>query len=242
HEYCDWYLEMCKPALAPRADPTEASRARAVLVQVLDRVLRLLHPVMPFLTEELWQRLPHRGESILLAPYPSLEPDLLDGEAEATIDLLMEVTTRVRNVRAELNIDPGRRLDLLYHPHDADAARRLRENTPSLCTLARLAAARPVDRLDTTGPAARAVARRVDLAVPLSGVIDLEAERRRLGREIDKLRKEQAGHTRKLQNEDFLAKARPEVVERVRRIHAELEEKVVRLEGTLQSIGGPALP
>jgi valyl-tRNA synthetase len=242
HEYCDWYLEMCKPALAPGAPPAQTLRARAVLVQVLDRVLRLLHPVMPFLTEELWQRLPHQGESILLAPYPQMEPELLDEEAEATIDLLMEVTTLVRNVRAELNIDPGRRLVVLYHPHDPAAGQIVEENATALCALARLESARRTDRLDGEGPAARAVARRIDLAVPLAGVIDLEAERQRLAREIDKLRKEQAGHSRKLQNEEFLAKARPEVVDRARRIHDELEGKIGRLERTRQTLGGTAAP
>jgi valyl-tRNA synthetase len=236
HEYCDWYLEMSKPHLLPGAPSAEASRARAVLLHVLDAVLRLLHPVMPFLTEELWQRIPHQGETIALAPYPSPDPALIDETAEREIERVMEVVARVRNIRAELNIDPGRRLSLKYQGRNAGAKEAIASHAATIATLARLDSVEEATDLSALGPAARAVAGGVDLAVPLAGVLDLEAERRRLQREIDKLSKESGTYSRKLSNADFLDKARPEVVQKARRIHRELQEMIDRLSRTVESL------
>ena len=107
HEYCDWYVEMSKPCLVSGALTADAARTRAVLLHVLESVLRLLHPVMPFLTEDIWQRLPHAGETIALTPWPAADAARLDPEAEHAIDLIMEVVGRVRNLRAEIGLDPG---------------------------------------------------------------------------------------------------------------------------------------
>ena len=220
HEYCDWYLEMAKPSLLPLAAAAEADRTRAVMLNVLERVLRLLHPVMPFLTEV----------------YPSAEPAWLDGDAERQIALLMDIVARVRNLRAALNIDPGRRLRLLYHTTDAAVDRSVTANLPMLATLARLERIQKMSRLDGQGPAARAVVAGCDLAVPLEGVLDFEAERRRLQKEIDKLVKEREGHSRKLRNAEFMSKARPEAIDKVRRIDRELGETLDRLDQTLRSL------
>jgi valyl-tRNA synthetase len=236
HEYCDWYLEMAKPSLAPSAPAADRDRTRAVLVWVLDRVLHLMHPFMPFLTEELWSRIPRSGGILATSALPAGDPALEDDAAEADMAVVMDVVGRVRNIRAELNIDPGRRLPLLYDARDARTARTLAESAAILASLARL------ERLEASvdpgrhGAAARAVAAGVDLAVPLAGVLDLEAERRRLQREIDRIAREQEGHARKLDNPDFLGRARPEAVEKTRRAHAELAEKLERLGRTLASI------
>jgi valyl-tRNA synthetase len=237
HEYCDWYLEMSKPAMAPGADPEDARRARSVLLHVLERVLRLLHPAMPFVTEELWQRLPHQGSTIALAPYPMPDPERLDPEAERQVALLMDIVGKVRNIRAELNIDPARRLPLLYRTSDPGARDAIAASLGMIVSLARLQEAREVAVLDGGGPAARAVVAGVDLAVPLAGVLDLAVERTRLQREIEKLAKEHDARARKLLNSGFLGKARPEVVDKVQKEHRELEERIVRLRATLGSLG-----
>jgi len=236
HEYCDWYLEMAKRHLLPGAPPDEAARARTVLLHVLDSVLRLLHPVMPFITEDLWQRIPHRGETIALSSYPERDETHIDEAAERDIALLMEIVVRVRNIRAELNVDPGRRVPLLYHARDREAQTIVAANAATIATLARLEGVSASADLSTAGPAARAVAPGVDLAVPLAGILDLEAEKRRLSREIEKLDKEREGHARKLQNAEFLGKARPEIVDKARRIHQELQEKIDRLSRTIESL------
>ena len=148
----------------------------------------------------------------------------------------MEVVARVRNIRAELTIDPARRLPLLVHARDAETARAITANASTITTLARLESVREIPDLSASGPAARAVAPGVDLAVPLEGILDLAAERRRLEREIDKLARERQGHSLKLQNADFLGRARPEIVEKVRRIDQELQEKIERLSRTVESL------
>ena len=237
HEYCDWYLEMAKPRLLPGSPPEETARARAVLLHVLDAVLRLLHPVMPFLTEDLWQRLPHDGETIALSPYPAHDPAWVDESAEREVETLMEVVVKVRNIRAELNIDPGRRLSLRYVARSPGTRATIAGNAAVIATLARLESVEESASPPASGPAARAVAPGVDLAVPLAGVIDIEAEKRRLLREIDKLSKESETHARKLQNADFMSKARPEVVDKSRRIHQELVERIGRLSHTVESLG-----
>jgi valyl-tRNA synthetase len=239
HEYCDWYLEMSKASLVPGAPPADAARSRAVLLHVLESVLRLLHPVMPFLTEEIWQRLPHAGESIALAPWPAADAARLDPEAERSLDLIMEVVGRVRNLRAELGLDPGQRVPLVIHAHDAGAAALLRAESRLLVTLARLSEVNETgDGGHGAGPAARAVAAGVELAVPLAGLLDLDAETRRLRREIDKLAREREGHAAKLRNPEFLARAKPEIVDKVRAIDRELGEKIDRLGRTLGGLEG----
>ena len=236
HEYCDWYLEMSKPALAAGAPAAERERAIAVLVHVLENVLRLVHPIMPFLTEEIWQKLPHEGETVSLARYPDLEPARLDDAAEGEMALLMEVVGRVRNIRAELNIDPGRKVPLLYQPHDGAAAGLFASHARMIAALARLSETRMVASLESEGPSARAVVSGLDLAVPLAGILDLDAERSRIGREIDKLSRECAGHARKLENREFIRKAPPDVVDKARAIRQELEEKIERLTWTLKGL------
>jgi valyl-tRNA synthetase len=236
HEYCDWYLEMCKPALLPNAPPAEAARARAVLVHVLEVVLRLLHPVMPFLTEEIWQALPHAGETIARAPYPRPGEGSADAAAESSMEVVVDVVTRARNLRAEAGIEPGRRVPLLFRAHDETAGAVVRAQAALVASLARLESVTE-GTVAGGGPAARAVAAGIDLALPLAGVIDLEAERTRLRRELDRLEREREGHARKLRNPDFLARARPEAVAKARGIDHELGKKIDRLKGTLATLG-----
>ena len=236
HEYCDWYLEIAKPSLLPGADAADRERAQAVLLHVLESVLRLLHPVMPFLTEDLWQRLPHQGETIALAPYPAPDPGRIDEAAEREIERVMDVVSRIRNIRAELNIDPGRRLPLRYSAGEGEARRVIARNAATIAALARLESVEEATDMTRLGPAARAVVPGLDLAVPLAGVLDLEDEKRRLLREIDKLSREAEGHARKLGNADFIGKARPEAVDKARRIHQELQEKIGRLTATVESL------
>jgi len=240
HEYCDWYLEMCKPALSTGATPGDAARARAVLVHVLETVLRLLHPVMPFLTEEIWQALPHTGDTIARAPYPRPGEGRPDADAERSIDVVMDVVARVRNLRAEIGLDPGRRVPLLFHAHDETVAAVVRAQAGLVAALARLESVTEGVPPAGGGPAARAVAAGIDLALPLTGILDLDAERDRLQRELDKLARERESHTRKLQNPDFMARARPEAVDKVRGIDREIGEKIERLSRTLAALAPDA--
>jgi valyl-tRNA synthetase len=243
HEFCDWYIELVKPVLTGEdsASPA-AARSRAVLVRVLDGVLRLLHPFMPFITEELWQRLPRSAKALAAARYPAGRAGRRPGRASRDMEQVLDLITRVRNVRAENNIDPGRRVELRLRVAGRRHRALLESCRAHIQHLARCTRLVFVDRLDLEGPAARGVATGVEFAIPLAGLLDVAAEQGRLKREIDKLERELAAHQRKLASAEFLSRAPAEVVARTRALAAELSEKKERLEITLRqlSAGGSA--
>jgi valyl-tRNA synthetase len=239
-ELCDWYIELSKPALSGEAP---RPRVGEVLLTVLDRSLRLLHPVMPFLTEEVWQRLPGHAaihpETICLAPYPGREPaweDAAATAAEAGIEVLIQVVNRVRGLRTELSLPPKAGIDLTLAAADSAVARFLAGQEALLAFLCR------ADRT-TFGPPSLAPApgRRdlvagveIGVAARLSGdaapAEELgEEERERLGRELEKLAAEIARAEERLGNPAFVGKAPPQVVEGNRRKLAELQERRERL-------------
>ncbi len=219
-DFCDWYLEMTK------LHPAES---RPVLLYVLESSLRLLHPFMPFLTEELWQRMPHRGESIVVADYPVPRDDLIDAASERSAELIQEIIVKVRNVRAEMNVDAKTRLPLRIAGADRATAAMLSANAAYVRRLARVDAIDFVAAPSEARAAARAVAGPVSLEIPLAGVLDLEAEQARLRREIDKVRKEIAGLERKLGNAKFVDRAPREVVEENRQRLAGYRDQESRL-------------
>ena len=219
-DFCDWYLEMTK------LHPAES---RPVLLYVLESSLRLLHPFMPFLTEELWQRMPHRGESIVIADYPVPRGDLVDATAERMAELIREIIVRVRNVRAEMNVEAKARLPLRIAGADPDTAAVLSANAAYLHRLARVDAIEWIAAPSDERASARAVAGPLSLEIPLSGVLDVEAERARLRKELEKVRKEIAGLDRKLGNAKFVERAPREVVEENRRRLAGYRDQEARL-------------
>jgi valyl-tRNA synthetase len=236
HEYCDWYLEIVKTRLQAPGDEAAKQTARILLGQVLEQAMRLLHPIMPFITEEIWQRLPHRGTSIMLAPWPTAEADRRWPEAVEAMTLLMEITREVRNIRSAYNIPPGERIPLVLHTSAPGQDGTLESGRAYLESLARLS------RLDA-GPttakprvAASAVVRGIEVYVPLEGVIDLEAERQRLGRELAKVRQHLERVTKKLGNEEFLRKAPEAVVAKEQATQAELRDAAAKLEEGLARI------
>jgi valyl-tRNA synthetase len=245
HQFCDWYIELVKPALLQReaaAKPGRAAaRSRAVLLHVLDQVLRLLHPFMPYITEELWQRLPHSGPALAAARYPAPRTGRTASRAaRAAREMaeVLELVTRIRHVRAGSNIDPGRRIELQLRAGQKARRLLLEEEMPHIAHLARCTRVELVDRLDEGGTAARGVAQGVEFAIPLEGLLDMGAEQARLRREIERLARDLAAHERKLESPDFLARAPGEVVARTRGVFNELKEKKERLEQTLRQMGG----
>ncbi|MBI4572485.1 MAG: valine--tRNA ligase [candidate division NC10 bacterium] len=236
HEYCDWYLEIVKARLAAPEDETAARTGRAMLVHVLEQSLRLLHPIMPFITEEIWQRLPHRGPSIMLAPWPKADEALHWPQAVETMAYLMEITREVRNIRSNYNILPGTRLPLVLRTSSPSQDDALKVCQGYLASIARLSdlvwgqeAARPV-------VAASAVVRGIEVHVPLEGVIDLTEEEKRLSRELAKVEQALDRVGRKLSNEEFLGKAPAAVVSREKATRAELQDARAKLKDSLQRI------
>ncbi|HYR82993.1 MAG TPA: valine--tRNA ligase [Terriglobia bacterium] len=228
HEFCDWYLEMSK--LHPE-------RSKATLLYVFESALRLLHPFMPFITEELWQNLPHKGESIVIAPYPELDPELVDERAESQTELIQEIVTKVRNIRAEMNVDAKQTVPVRVATADPELSRLLSDAREYIFKLAQVNQVEIVPQLSGDKLAAQAVAGGLALEVPLAGLIDVKSEHARLKKEIEKVRSQIDAHERKLSNASFVDKAPPEVVEENRRRLADYQDQAAKLSAALKRLG-----
>ncbi len=241
HEFCDWYLEFIKPDLGGGAEAGVRRRTQAVLVEVLSAILRLLHPFMPFITEEVWSKLPGAEGSIMVAPFPTPDPALANAEAEAEIRLVQEAIVAIRNLRAEMNLPPAAAVEVLCYTGDVQALEILARHRRSLMQLARLQQLQLNPPEAPPAAAAKAVLvtpglKSVDLILPLAGLLDFAEEERRLSREMEKLAKELGQVQKKLANEDFLAKAPAAVVARDRERLAALTEKLAKLQSHQQRL------
>ncbi len=230
HDYCDWYLELAKPALSDEADEASRRATRATLVEVLDAALRLLHPIMPFITEEIWQRLrPHLGdtpESIMLAPYPQADEGRRDPEAVAEMEWVQAVISGVRRIRSTMNIAPSRPLPLLIQGGSPREREWLAANGTFISQLARLESITALADNDLPPESATELAGATKLLIPLAGLIDKAAELARLEREIGKLQKSLAQTEAKLANPRFNAKAPAAVVAKERDKLEELRRRL----------------
>lgn len=216
-ELADWYVEISKNALYGD-NKIAQSQTRAVLCYVLDTCLRLLHPYMPFITEELWQAIPHEGEALIVANWPTANEAFIDDEAEGTMSTIMDLVVGVRSTRTEYNVDPGRRLEAIVSPGSLQGILEDYSYIFSrLCNVAQM-------RFDSAAPedAAVIVSADVTIYLPLAGMIDLDAERQRLERERDDLQRQIDRVNGLLGNDNFVQKANPDVVQREREKLADL--------------------
>lgn len=232
--FCDWYLELIKPVLQTEgADGAEETRA--VAGWVLDQILVMLHPFMPFITEELWSKMGDRPDyPIITAQWPMADARALDPEAAQEIDWLIRLVSELRAARTELNVPPGARLALHVRDAHADTLERLTRQNAALSRLAR------VDRAEGEAPAGGALQIVLDEAtyvLPLEGVIDLDAERARLTKAIAAAEKERDSLNGRLSNPAFAEKAKPEAVEKARADHAEKSAEAARLSAALGRLG-----
>ncbi len=234
HELCDWYIELSKNDLYGN-DPERKLTVQNVLVKVFDTVLRLAHPVMPFVTEEIWNKLPEKeGESLCIASFPSPE-GLLDEEAERDMSFIMEVVSSIRNIKADMQIPLTKRIKALAKASDREK-KVLAQYSLYVKSLAFLEELEVGEDVERPPKSAMRVAGKTEVYVPLGDIIDLDKERARLERELKKVEKELERVNKKLSNKNFLEKAPAEVVEKEKAIKAELEEKKRRLEDAIKSI------
>lgn len=236
HEYCDWYLEIVKNRLAAPEDAEGRRTGRVLLVHVLEQSLRLLHPIMPFITEEIWQRLPHDGESIMQAPWPRGDGAQEWPEAVETMATLMEITREVRNIRSNYNIPPGKRLPLVLRTFSPAQDQLLEACQGYLASLARLSQLTWGKNVARPAVAATAVVQGMEAHVPLEDLIDLAEERERLSRELAKVEQALDRVNRKLANHDFLGKAPAAVVSQQRATQTELQDARAKLRETLERL------
>lgn len=230
HEYCDWYLEMIKPDFYGE-DPSVKALAQSVAARVLEQILVLLHPVMPFVTEEIWQKLPQTTGTIMKASFPQFEAERLDAEAEEQMDIIMNVVNGIRNIRGEMNVAPATRVEvvcLCERDFEKDLLLRHSGTVSDLARLSRLEVGRS-EEVKKPRLAAGMVAKHVEVYVVLKDILDFESESKRLQKEISKLEKELGITQKKLSNEDFLQKAPEDVIEKEREKGARLGEKMEKL-------------
>jgi valyl-tRNA synthetase len=237
-DFCDWYVELCKLRLYGE-DGTARRTAQHVLWTVLEQALRLLHPFMPFITEEIWQRLPHDGESLVVAPWPRPREEHRDVRAEEEMAVLQEVITCLRRLRSEMGVRPNVQVEAMAVPLVEGRRELLHEHALYVTSQARLSSLRLVEGVEDPTAYARGVAAGVEVFIPLKGEAFSE-EAERIRREIARLEEEARRFQAKLSNDQFLSKAPPEVVLRERK---RLAENRLMVERTLLSavvMGGVA--
>jgi valyl-tRNA synthetase len=242
HEYCDWYLELSKPALNREKGPGERKATQTVLVHVLESALRLLHPIMPFITEEIWQALTEgvrsktsRGacESIMIASYPTADEKLIDSGIEQDMQMVMDLIMAIRNIRGEMNIAPSMQILAIVNVENTTLGEHLDKSAGYVKTLARLSGLRISVNAAKPKATATGVIKGAEVYVPLEGILDLTQERDRLKKEIAKISKDIEVFSKKLSNRDFVDKAPKAVVEKDT---AKLEEFKIKREKLEQSL------
>jgi valyl-tRNA synthetase len=235
-DFCDWYIELSKPFVASKEASPQSQAVKRRIIYVLERSLRLLHPIMPFITEELWQKLPHRGETICMAEFISHNSAQLDGRAEREMSFVIEVITKLRSIRSTFNIAPSVALKAQFAPGD-DAARDLvKRMEDHIKRLARIGDLQLVEKLEEQKGSARAVAGASEIAVPLEGLIDFDKERARLDKELNKLTGEREGLQKRLANQDFIRRAAADVVATTRARAEELEDQIAKLRAMIEAL------
>src|SRR6266849_5675251 len=249
-DFCDWYIELTKSDITAENETANRTEARSRMLTVLEQALRLLHPFMPYITEELWQKLPgvngallhpaYEGAapSIMLAAYPEGQSELIDENAEWEMQAVIDLITRVRNIRSEMNIKPGERVTLLIGSPDEKLRAVFTANTAQISRLARAAEVSINEKLEAPRASARAVLiGGAEVAVPLAGLIDFDQERQRLTKEKEKLSAESAKLAAQLANPQFAERAPVEKVEEVRARIADITQRNAQLDQTIANLG-----
>jgi len=248
-DFCDWYIELSKNDVTAEEPGERRNVARSRLLSVLEQALRLLHPFMPYITEELWMLLPGVGKSslhpayahaeptLMLAAYPSGNPAFMDGQVESEMQAIIDLISRVRNIRSEMNIKPSERIPVLVGAPDERLRNVYRSALDQIARLVRAAEITITEHLEAPKASARAVLTGgSELAVPLEGLIDFEQERQRLLREQDKLKAEAAKLEAQLQNPSFVERAPADRVAEVRDRIDDISQRTSQLQQTLENL------
>lgn len=226
NEFCDWYIEMVKPRLYGKEDEASKQTAQYVLWYVLANTMKLLHPFMPFITEEIWQHLPHKGETIMLQSWPQYIEMFDDDDAEEQIGIIMDVIKSIRNIRSVENIPPSRKAQVILVANSPVNAGHLNGGAKYIAGLAWASEVTIHESLaEKPEQAMTAVVRGIEIYLPLKGLIDIDKEIERLQKEINNLDSELARVSGKLANQGFLAKAPADVVEKEKAKQTEYQNK-----------------
>lgn len=234
--FCDWYLELIKSRLYNPQNEIDQLTAKYVAWQVLEGCLRLLHPIMPFITEEIWQKLPHQGETIMRAPYPKADTTFIDPAIEAEMDRIQAIISAIRNIRGEMNVPPSKEAEVILKTENEAIQQLLERDQSYIGDLAKVSISEISSKAQKPHMAASAVVGDIELFIPLEGLIDLNKERERLEKEIAKTKTLLDRADKKLANPNFVAKAPVHVIEAEKKKQAEAMEILVRLEKNLADL------
>lgn len=242
NQFCDWYLELTKPVMNGGSE-AELRGTRHTLVQVLEALLRLAHPIIPYITETIWQRVKTlrniTADTIMLQPMPEYDERLNDEQALADLEWIKQAIVAVRNIRAEMNIAPSKPLEVLLRDADANAARRVQENESFINTLARLTGVTVLPAGDKGPVSVTKLVDGAELLIPMAGLIDKEAELERLTKEVTRIEDEIARIESKLSNEGFVARAPEAVVAKEREklvSYADAKAKLLEQKATIAAL------
>ena len=239
HELCDWYLELSKPVFYGKGTPEQRRAAQRTLYDVFQKMLQLLHPFMPFLTEELWQVL--RGndqDSIMISKFPSVEERWNNDAAEQEMETIMEIITAIRNIRGEMRIAPSQKLNVLISAADEQSKAMVGANRNHIFNLANLESLDvEINAVEPKG-VATAVIGSIKIFVPIAGIVDISGEMARLEKELGRIAKDLQQSSRKLANRDFMAKAAPEIIRKEEEKMKECQKKFNTLETALKKLKG----
>ena len=227
--FCDWYIEIAKV----RLNGEDACAARAVLVYVLSGTLQLLHPFMPYITEEIWQSLPHEGESIMVTSWPKAREELRFVHEEAEFERIMAAVKAVRNRRSEMNVPPSRKAAVYIATSYQETFGAAKAVVERLCSASQV----EIGNAWAVDNAVSIVTADAKIYIPMGELVDLQAERERLGKELENAKKQLLGIENKLQNQNFVRKAPANVVEDQRQKAAKLQEKISMIEEGIKSLG-----
>ncbi|MFT5500871.1 MAG: valyl-tRNA synthetase [Woeseiaceae bacterium] len=241
HEFCDWYLELSKPILqSDNSTPQQRRGTRLTLIQVLEEILRLLHPLMPFITEEIWAQVAPRGgiqgETIMLQPYPQVRDEFDDTAAEKELEWVKQFILGIRQIRGEMDISPGRALPVLLAEAGDEDRRFAERNALLLERVGRVESVTALTADEEAPPSATALLGNMRLQVPMAGLIDVEAERGRIGKQRDKIAADLAKSNGKLGNDKFVNNAPADVVTQERQRVADFEQQIAQLGEQLERL------
>jgi valyl-tRNA synthetase len=234
-QFCDWYLELIKPVLSAEGDASEAAETRAVAGWVLDQILVMLHPFMPFITEELWHALGERSGDLIVAQWPAPQAEV-DAAAKAETEWRIDLVGSIRSAKNELGIAPGTRLKAFVQDANDQTKAWVHGFWSGAQRLARIDFA-PLDEAAPAGANLQIVVNEATFVLPLEGIIDIAAEKARLSKALEAVSKEAKSLEGRLSNPAFVEKAKPEAVEKARADHAEKSAEAERLAAALARLG-----
>lgn len=237
NEYCDWYIEFSKPRLYQKENDLERRTTQAVLTRVLRQTMELLHPFMPFLTEEIWQALPSQGESIMITKWPVASEKLIFETVESEMDLIIEMIRAIRNIRSENNVSPGKKITAIF-ACPTEKQEILKRNIGYLADLAGLESSQFMDEnAPKPEKAVSAVAGGVTIFMPMAGLVDVAKEKERFSKELNQLEAEIQKLATRIENPAFSQKAPPEIVTKERAKLEGFKEKAAKIKERLQDLG-----